>query len=292
MNAAYIYALLSNFSYGLGSQFFAHYSRRLSPAWVTIFKGLTDCLLFLLTVLVFSGFHPIAPSYIGLFMLSGFIGLGIGDIFVMKSFATIGPGRTMMLFAFQPLVVGTFSFFLFEQSLDARKFISIFFFIVCVFIFSLENYKKSGKWSLLPILVALTGMFLDGSGIILTRLAFDGAPAINALEANLYRSLGAVVAFIILCRVIKVDFWANFKKLPLKSKGYMFVGSVLGCYLALLFYLQAIKTTTSLASVSSIAVTGVIFGAFFECLLEKKRPSNYLLAAFGFFFCACYFLFF
>lgn len=291
MQTAYIYALLSNFSYGLGSQFFAHYSRKVSAAWVTIFKGVVDCLLFLFTVLLFSGFHPIDPRYVGTFLLSGFIGLGVGDIFLMKSFADIGPGRTMLLFAFQPLVVGAFSYFLFGQSVDARRLVSILFFIACVFIFSLEQFKKNGKWSFTPVLVALTGMFLDASGIILTRLSFNGAPDVTALEGNLYRSLGAVLAFALICRVMKVHFFANLRALPFKSKGYMFIGSVLGCYLALLFYLQAIKTTTSLAAVSSIAVTGVIFGAFFECLFEKKKPSKYLLAAFGCFFCAAYFLF-
>lgn len=292
MHIAYVYALLSNFSYGLGSQFFAHYGRKVSATWVNIYKGSVDFLLFAVTVLLVSGLHPVPPIYLGLFLLSGFIGLGIGDIFLMKSFAQIGPGRTMLLFAFQPLIVGAFSYFIFGQSVDARKFVSIVFFIICVIIFSLESFKKSGHWSVKPILIALCGMTLDAVGIILTRLAFDHSPEVTAIEGNFYRSAGAVFAFLIICRFIKVDFFKNLKKLPGKSRVFITVGSILGCYLTLLFYLQAIKLTPSLAATSSIAVTGVIFGALFECIFERKWPSKYLITAFFFFFCAVYFLFF
>jgi hypothetical protein len=40
-----------------------------------------------------------------------------------------------------------------------------------------------------------------------------------------------------------------------------------------------------------MSCTAVIFAAAFECLLEKKRPSKYLLAAFGLFLCAIGLLF-
>ncbi|MDR1684385.1 MAG: EamA family transporter, partial [Elusimicrobiota bacterium] len=73
----YIFALLSNFSWGLGSQFYALYSKKLSPVWTNIFKGSFSGALFIITVLLTGGFTKIPPAAAALFLLSGFIGLGL-----------------------------------------------------------------------------------------------------------------------------------------------------------------------------------------------------------------------
>ncbi|ACC97965.1 protein of unknown function DUF6 transmembrane [Elusimicrobium minutum Pei191] len=279
----YIYALLSNLTFGIGAQIFTKFSRKISPVWMTVFKGSLACLFFFLSVMLMGGFHPIPLKYMATFILSGFIALGLGDILLLKAFADMGPGRTMMLFAFQPLIVGVFSYFLFGQAVNAAKFFSIIFFIICIFIFAFENFKKSGKWSFTSMLIAFCGMTVDAVGILITRYSFNGSNA-AALEGNFYRALGAVLSFILVCGVFKINFFAKFKILTKKEIALSSLGVFMGCYLCLLFYLAAIKTG-HLATLSSIAITGVIFAGLFECLFERKLPSKYLMTAF-FFFCA------
>ena len=148
METAYIYALGANLSFAIGVQFFTHYARNLSSVWVNCFKAIIAAVLFLVTIYTVGGFSPIKYQYLLLFCFSGFLGLGLGDIFLIKSFSLMGPGRTMVLFSFQPLIIGILSYFLFSQTIDTKKFFAILFFIICVFIFSLETYKTKGHWHL------------------------------------------------------------------------------------------------------------------------------------------------
>ncbi|WP_428897020.1 EamA-like transporter family protein [Parelusimicrobium proximum] len=285
----YIYSLLSNFSFGLGSQFFAHYSKKISPVWTNMFKGVFVFFLFSLTVLFTTGFSPISFKSAGFFMLSGFIGLGFADIFIFKAFSVIGPSRTIMVASMETVIVGILSYFVFGEPTDLVKLCSIFFFLVCVFIFAFENFKKTSKWHWSIMGIAFIGVSLEAVAVITTRAGFNLTPSLNPIEANVYRSIGGLLAFLIVANIFKVNFFATLKGMKARSIGMMSFGAFIGSYLCLIFYLTSIKTG-HLATVAALSTTGVIFAAFFECVFEKKWPSKYLITAFCFFMMGMYVL--
>ncbi len=291
MEQVYVYALAANLSFAIGVQFFTHYARRLSSLWVNCFKAVVAAGLFGLTIAFQGGFHSITPGIAALFVLSGMMGLGLADIFLIKSFSLMGPGRTMLLFGFQPLVIGVVSYFAFGQSVDPRKFVAILFFVVCLFIFSLESFRKHGHWNLKATAIALAGIVLDGAGVLLTRYAFDRAPGIGTTEGNFYRALGALALFALLSRVRPFQFFKGLRGLSPKGIFWIAAGSAAGTYLSLMFYLSAIRYSGALAAVSGIAITGTLFASAFECAIERKPPSRYLLAAFAVFLGGMFFLF-
>ena len=286
----YIFALLANLSWGLSAQFYTFYSKKISPVWVNIFKGILGCILFGLTVILTGGFSAMPLGAIGLFLLSGFIGLGFADILFFKSFSVIGSSRTIIIVSFETLFVGVMAYHFFGQQISGIKFLSIFFLIACVFIFALENYKKTSKWSWHIILIAIAGTFLDSLGVIATRAAFNMSNA-SPLEANAIRFMGAIAAFVIIAPAMKVRFFNRLGRMSRKALLGITAGAVIGSYLCMLFYLNALKTG-NLAIISALLCTGVIFAAFFECLFERKWPSKYLLAAIGLFLCGMFFLFY
>jgi len=285
----YIFALLSNFSWGLGAQFYTFYSKKVSPVWANMFKGTLGCILFGATVMLTGGFSALPLSAVGFFLLSGFIGLGFADILFFKAYSVIGSSRTMMIASFEALLIGVMSYYLFGQRVSGIKFLSIFFLIACVFIFALESYKKTSKWNWHIMLIALGGVFLDALGVIATRAAFNISDA-SAVEANAIRCIGGVAAFVITAPALKVRFFERAKRMPPKALLGITAGTVIGTYLGLLFHLSAIKTG-HLATIAAMSCTSVIFAAFFECLIAKKWPSKYLLAAIGLFLCAMFLLF-
>ena len=285
----YIYALLSNLSWGFSAQFYTLYSRKISPVWVNIFKCILGCILFGFTVIFTGGFSALPFGAIGLFFLSGFIGLGVADILFFKSFSVIGSSRTIIIISFETLFVGVMSYYFFGQQISSVKFLSIFFLLACVFIFALENYKKTSKWDWRIILIAIAGTILDSIGVIITRAAFNMSNA-AAPEANAIRFIGAVAALAIIAPVMKARFFERLKRIPPKALLGISAGAFIGTYLCMLFYLTALKTG-NLAIISAMLCTGVIFAAAFECFLERKWPSKYLLAAIGLFLCAMLILF-
>ncbi len=291
MEKAYLYALAANLSFAFGVQFFTHYARRVSTLWVNCFKACVAGALFAATVLLQGGFHAVAPGPAALFLASGMMGLGLADIFIIKAFALMGPGRTMMLFGFQPLVIGVVSYFLFGQAVEASKVYAVLFFVACLFVFSLESFRKHGHWNLRASAYGLAGVALDGLGVLVTRYAFDASPGLNTVEGNLYRAIGALLLFAALSFVKPFRFFGNLKELGRRGLGWIALGSVAGTYLSLLFYLNAIRYSGALAAISGIAITGTIFASAFECLAERKAPSRYLLAAFALFGCGMAFLF-
>lgn len=287
----YLFTLGANLSFALGSMFFTHFSRKFSSIWVNAMKASVASLCFLIAVFVMGGFHEITMINMGVFLFSGFIALGIGDLFLLNAFSILGPGRTMVLFGFQPVIIGGISYFLFNQNIESDKLYGIIFFLLCLFTFSYETFKAKGHWEVKGLLFAFMGMLIDAIGIIITRYAFDMNKNLNAFEGNFYRCIGAIFAYIILSRFIKIDFVRNMKSLTRNSKFYILLGSFLGTFLSLAFYLEAIKTG-HLASIAAMAITGVIFASSFECIWEKKMPSKYLIVAFGFFGVGMWFLLF
>jgi len=247
--------------------------------------------LFLLTVLAQSGFHQIDPRFAGLFFLSGMIGLGAADVCLVKSFSLMGPGRTMMIFGFQPLIIGILGYFAFGQAVEGRKRAAVIFFVICVFIFSLESFRKHGHWNIRASLFAFGGVVLDAVGVAITRYAFNSNPGISTTEGNFYRAAGALLLFAAMSRVRPFHFFEKLGSLGLKSVWWITLGSVAGTYLSLMFYLSAVRYAGALAAISGIAITGTLFSSAFECAIERKMPSAYLLVSFVFFFCGMAFLF-
>ncbi len=291
MSSPYFYAVVSNLFWGLGAQFYTRYARKFSSVWVNALKASLSAFFFLCVILLSGGFHYIGAASLSAFLISGFLGLGIADIFLIKAFKGMGPGRTMMLYAFQPLFVGVVSFYLFGQTINAAKFISIIFFIVCIMIFSVETYRKEKHFNVKNTFYALCGIMFDGAGVLFTRYAFDNSLQTSTFEGNFYRAASATLFFIILSRWIKFNLFANFKSLNRSGKTVCVAGVFFGTFLSLAFYLKAVQAG-NLAVVTSIAVTGVIFAAVFESVFEHKRPSKYLYWAFLFFACGMYFLLF
>jgi drug/metabolite transporter (DMT)-like permease len=281
-NQIYIYAVLANLFFAIGSQVYTNYSRKFSPSWMNFIKCGIALISFGLTISILNQWHEVPLKYLVLLLLSGVIGLGIGDIFLLRAFSTMGPGRTLIMFGFQPLIFGAFGYLLFDQEIDLQKLSAIFFFLLCLGTFSLESFKKSGSWQTVGILVAGLGMFLDACGVAMTRYVFDHAPNIVPLEGNFYRCVGAVGVYLIINYFSPIHAVKRFKSLVTKEKSIVVVGCILGTYLSLMFYLMAIKDA-HLASLSGIAITGTIFSNALECIINKKLPSKYLIVSFIFF---------
>lgn len=278
----YLYALCANLSFALGSVFFAHFSRRFSSLWMNCVKANVGLFCFLITILLTSGFHSISLLNFTIFFISGFLALGIGDLFLLQAFKQLGPGRTMVLFGFQPLIIGSLSFLFFNQNISGEKLYAVLFLILCLLTFSYEIRKRTGKWDVLNLGIAFTAILIDAIGVIISRYAFNMNESITGFEGNFYRCFGAVCAYVLISFFKPIKLLETFKTLPVKTIGFVLLGAFLGTFLSLAFYLEAIKTG-HLASISAISITAVMFSSLFESLWEKKMPSKFLFIAFGFF---------
>ena len=270
----YIYALCANLSFALGSVFFAHFSRRFSSLWMNCVKANVGLACFFLVIISTSGFHDISLINFTIFFISGFLALGIGDLFLLQAFKQLGPGRTMVLFGFQPLIIGGLSFLFFDQRISGDRLYAVIFLILCLVTFSYEIRKRTGQWDVLNLSIAFAAILIDAIGVIISRYAFNMNESITAFEGNFYRCFGAVCAYVLISFFKPIKLIETFKSLSKRTIGYVFLGAFLGTFLSLAFYLQAIKTG-HLASISAISITAVMFASLFESIWEKKMPSKF-----------------
>lgn len=238
----------------------------------------------------------------GVLLLSGFIGLGIGDLFLLDAFIRIGVSRTLMLYGFQPLLLGLAGAAFFDQTFDGRRLLAIVFLIGCLVVFSLEKYRESKSWEFRGLLMAIIGVSMDSTGVLLTRFAFEDSPHTQPLEGHLIRCFGALFAYVCVAGFIHSRRWlmrsnggpqntapvvglfSNFLRFDNPSRALILLGCFAGTYLSLCLYLTAIQIG-HLASISAISITGPMFAALLEAIIHKKRPSRYLGIAFLFFIC-------
>ena len=190
----------------------------------------------------------------------------------------MGAARTLILFGFQPFFIGVAAHFLFGQEFGGPRLLAIFFFLGCLFTFSLEKFREAGHWEIRGLVAALIGVIFDNVGVILSRWSFEQAPDMNSFQANLLRCSGAVIFYFVLARVVAVELKAGWQKLNPRGRKLAFISVCLGTYLSLFLYLLALKIG-HLASISALGVTGPIVTSAMECIYYRKPPSKYLLTA-------------
>ena len=282
-------ALGSTLTFATSSLVYAEYSRRVSVLWMNCFKCAVAFAALVLTVPFATGWHAPSTTSLCALLLSGLIGLNVGDLFLLSAFAHLGVARTLVLFGFQPLFVGLAAHFLFGQAFDSRRLLAVLFLIGCLFTFSLERFRREKRWDLTGLIHALIGVSLDTCGVLLTRGAFDASPQIAPLEGNFYRCFGALLGFVVMARFRPIGFVSGFRRWETKGRVLLVTASLGGTYFALLFYLSALKIG-HLASIAGIAITGPIFATALESVVQRKAPSRYLIVAFLFFSAGFYIL--
>lgn len=278
----YLYALGSNFCFALGSQVFTHFSRSVSSVWMNTIKALVATVAFGLTFLLIGESAWPGLNWAALFVLSGALGLGLGDWLLLSAFREIGPGRTMILFGFQPLIMGALSYLVFGQEMNAERAWGILFFILCLVTISRESFRRDRSYGVKGVALAFAGMSLDAVGAILSRSVFDAFPAMGVFEGNFYRCLGALAFFGLFSLFRPIHLVSTLKKQTPKAQLTLLFGSLLGTYISLSLFMKALQSA-HLASLSGIAITGTIFSSGLECLIKKEWPSRSLLLAFVFF---------
>lgn len=288
----YLLTLGAALCFSSASLVFAQFSKRLSVLWVNTVKALVAALLLIPTLAVLhltglTSFVAPDPTSIGLLVLSGALGLGIGDLFLLDAFTRLGVSRTLILYGFQPIGLGLVAAIFLGQAFPLVKLIAVIFLIACLVIFSLERYKESGHWEIRGLVNALIGVSLDSTGVFISRLAFDQSPELHPLEGHFVRCLGALSCYAAISifykyrgqperRIRLIEYW---RSLEPAAQRWILLGCFGGTYLSLCLYLTAVRIG-HLGSIAAVGITGPMFAALLETVLHKKRPSGYLAAAF------------
>ena len=255
--------------------------------WVNQVKVFTAFCAFLVAALCTHEFTLITSTSLGTLLLSGFLGLCLGDLLLFRAFRTIGASRSLVLFSFQPLLVGVYGYFVLGQVFSFNQTIAVICMIVCVFIFMLERNRSTGTWDVKSFFYAFAGIALDACGVMLSRTAYEMSPELETFQVNTIRCLGALIGFLMISPKSFVTVYQDVLKLKKNDQLLIFGASIGGCFLSLTLYLAALKYA-HVGTLTAIAITGPVWVSMLECLYYKRWPNRYLLGAFGFFLAGFY----
>ncbi|MGF1494419.1 MAG: DMT family transporter [Microcoleaceae cyanobacterium] len=114
-----IAALTAALLWAIASVVFSQVGRKIPPMGLNLFKGLIALVLLLIT-LQFRGqnFPQIGPVAIGLLLLSGAIGIGIGDSAYFATLNALGPRRALLLETLAPPLTAILAFVFLQERLS------------------------------------------------------------------------------------------------------------------------------------------------------------------------------
>lgn len=280
-------AIGANLAYSTSSMVFSLYARRFSSMWINQVKVFTAFLAFVLAMLISGRMVPMSGYSTVMLFLSGVAGLCLGDLFLFRAFTTLGAGRSLVLYSFQPLMLGIYGYFFLAQTFSMNQTLAVVCMIICIFIFMLERNQATGSWDIKSFFWAFLGITLDAIGVMLTRSAYESDPNLETFQVNVIRCVGALVGFLLISPKSYLNVAKDVIGLKKRDQSLLFGSAITGCFLSLTMYLAALKYA-HVGTLTSIAITGPVWVSLLECVYYKRWPNFYLLAAFSFFLTGFY----
>ena len=267
-------------------------SKLLSPFLITALKNSIALISFIVFFLLFDiplwydGFSN--TDYIKI-VVSGILGMGIGDILFIYALSKIGANRVAIINCFEPAVIYCFSILILGTILTTQQLIGFIIVIISLLIISYENdikdinphLKKRG------IIIQLTAIFLSSLGIVLIK------PVLSKVSDSITIQLwvtafrlfpGFIVAWLI--------FFFQKNKLiqlqPLKKSSMiikMIFSSGLGTFIALSFWIIGYANIEKPPIASIIGQTSVIFIIILSFIFLKEKISKMRIVSILFALC-------
>jgi drug/metabolite transporter (DMT)-like permease len=184
-------ALISAFTWALGSILFRKLGDEVSPLGMNLAKGIIG-ILYLGAILLLMGIKPVTNREFLLLGTSGLIGIALGDTFFFKSLIYLGPRLTVLLGTLGPAVTVILAVIFLRERLSLLAWIGIFLVMAGVFWISWGHSPKeeTKKIRSSGIKYLLLSILCTSIGIILAKI---GVASISALQALSIRFLGGIL---------------------------------------------------------------------------------------------------
>jgi drug/metabolite transporter (DMT)-like permease len=254
---------------------------------MSIFKNAFALILFALTLAIvpaFDGQGSLPLKQVLWLMLSGCIGIAMGDTLFMYSLNILGAGRNAIISClFSPFVM-LLSFLFLNESFSIYQGLG-FALILCGII--LAVYQKpadalSNHDRFVGISVGVLSIFCMATGMVTTKPILTDASPVLVSCIRLSGGLLGVLIFAMTTGRIRKSILVFRGKLPWK---FMFLGAFLGSYLALFAWIVGFKhTSASIASIlnqTSVFFTLILAVPFLKERLSPMKTAGALLGFAG-----------
>ncbi len=241
------------------------------PVALNTFKDVLAVILYVPTLAI-AGVSLIqnypASDYV-LLLVSGVIGIAVGDTLLFKSLNTIGAGASALVSClYSPFIIGL-SFVWIGERLTWLQLVGVVLIISAV----LETTRTGDREisdvrrNLFGVAWGILAVAAMAVGVVMIKPLLDEAPVLWVLQIRL---IGGVAALLLFLAINPARGRILSTLLIRKSRRYTFVSSVIGGYVAMLIWLGGIKFTKA-SIAAALNQTNTIFVLVFAALILRER---------------------
>ena len=274
-------ALLAAICWSIAVIIFKSASKLLSPLLIVALKNSIALICFIMLFLLLDiplWYNELAYNDYIKIIISGILGMGIGDILFIYALSQIGANRVAIINCFEPAVIYCFSILMLGTILNAQQFIGFTIVIIALLIISYEKDTKdiNPYTKKIGIIIQLVAILLSSLGIVLIKPVLSKAT--NSITIQLWITAfrlfpGFIIVWLIfIFRKNKLDYLKPLKKSKLILK--IIFSSGLGTFIALSFWIIGYANIEKPPVASIIGQTSVIFIILLSFIFLKEKISK------------------
>ena len=193
-------ALSASLIWAIASIIYTGVGRSLSPLMLNLVKGLIAIVLLLITLLLLGQLLPeVNPSAVGLLLLSGAVGIGLGDTAYFEALNCLGPRRSLVLESLAPPIAALLALIFLGETLPVQGWVGIILTVLGVTWVVLERTSTLPDFHPRPqrgIVCGVLAAIAQAGGAVLSRAALSGSE-ISPLWSTLMRLLAGILVLLI-----------------------------------------------------------------------------------------------
>lgn len=272
-------ALLSALLWAFAVILFKKSGENLHPIALNIFKNLVALLLLLPTMAIFHEtiFRPVQLREYALFILSGLLGMAIGDTLFFFSLNRIGASISAIVgYMYSPSIILLSLLFL-KETLSLPQTIGTV--LILAALITTTRIELPGsltrKALLTGIIWGVLSTLATGIGVVIVKPILATTPLLWATGLRLLAGLLGLVIITVFLPNRKKIIRSLFNR---KNLGYPFAGTILGTYLALTVWLGGMKFTRVSIAAPLNQLTNIFIFILAAIILKEPITPRKLLA--------------
>ncbi len=240
-------ALTAACFWAIASVLYSRAGANIPPIVLNLIKGLVAIALLLLTILLGGQLLPeIDLQTLGLLLVSGMVGLGLGDTAFFTTLQKLGPRRTLLMETLAPPLAAIFAWIFLGETISATAWCGILLIILGVAWVVTERVQGGGGDRgdyLHGISWALVAELSQATGAILSRQALS-TTGISPLWSTLLRLVGGTLILLLWVGVARPEWQISWEGgRSRRTLITIFLAIVIGTYFGIWLQQTALKFT-------------------------------------------------
>ena len=273
-------AVLTAFLWSGTSIAFSSAAEKIGSLQLNINRMILASVFLISTILIMGYSFDLSRSQFINLIISGIIGLVIGDSFLFKSYQLIGARISMLLMALSPGMSTVLAFIFLYERITTLGVIGIFITISGIMLVVLErNTGSKYQISGLGIFYGFIGALGQAAGLIFAKFAFAEGHIV-AFVATFVRIFSSIIIFLPIALLLKR--YKNPYTIFSKNKsafGSTLLGTILGPYLGITFSLIAIEYTKVGIAATLMSTMPIIMLPMVKYIYKEKLSWRAIIGA-------------